>query len=70
MNKVTTDAATIGSMGARRLSLSMLLSPFGTSGKRALAGKQRLGEQRRLAEEVGFEPTVPLQVRRFSRPVP
>jgi hypothetical protein len=23
-----------------------------------------------LAEGVGFEPTVPLQVRRFSRPVP
>jgi hypothetical protein len=28
------------------------------------------GKACRLAEGVGFEPTVPLQARRFSRPVP
>jgi hypothetical protein len=27
-------------------------------------------KRRRVAEGVGFEPTVPLQARRFSRPVP
>jgi hypothetical protein len=29
-----------------------------------------LGIARSLAEEEGFEPTVPLRVRRFSKPVP
>jgi hypothetical protein len=30
----------------------------------------RTRENNILAEGVGFEPTVPLQARRFSRPVP
>jgi hypothetical protein len=29
-----------------------------------------VGEHSVVAEEVGFEPTVPLRARRFSRPVP
>jgi len=52
------------------------------TGKRRLAngGKKRpdilsktpknMNESKVMAEGVGFEPTVPLQARRFSRPVP
>jgi hypothetical protein len=37
---------------------------------RDLSPKQNNNSSRLLAEGVGFEPTVPLQARRFSRPVP
>jgi hypothetical protein len=33
-------------------------------------GREKTADSRFLAEGVGFEPTVPLQARRFSRPVP
>jgi hypothetical protein len=32
--------------------------------------RKKLNENNVMAEGVGFEPTVPLQARRFSRPVP
>ena len=37
---------------------------------RPAANRTALGAATKLAEEVGFEPTVPLPVRRFSRPLP
>jgi hypothetical protein len=37
---------------------------------KAFGRRWRANDYYQLAEGVGFEPTVPLQARRFSRPVP
>ncbi len=47
-----------------------VLSKKDPGADRQLGTGAKLNKNNAMAEGVGFEPTVPLQARRFSRPVP